>query len=112
MKTRIKVIRRGDKIRYVPQSKGFIDGWSNRTIGERCLILFIPLIGQIYLLGVVVDLIISLFWTVLHSRLGFNCDFDSGTEEYAKSLIDYHLCQISKAKTSNVKKEISYIKYP
>ncbi len=112
IQTRIKVIKRCDDIRYIPQSKGFINGWSNWTIGDRCVILFIPLIGQIYLLSVLIEWINSLFWTDLCGGLRFYCHFDSGTEEYAKALIDFINNEINEVKKPKVKKEISYIKYP
>ena len=115
IETRIKVVKRGDEIKYIPQSKGYIEYWDDFT-NLRYFFPLIPLFGQIYLVAVIVKWIESFFWSDLYSNsYDIISDHSRDTLERAKDEIVYTLNQVEKIniqRQPKPKKEVSYLKFP
>lgn len=115
IETRIKVVKRGDEIKYIPQSKGYIEDWDNFT-NLKYIIPLMPLFGQAYLLLVIYNFFKSFFWSELYAN-SCSVHFYHGrdTLERAKGEIIYMLDEVEEIKNKKQpkpKKEVSYIKFP
>ena len=115
IETRIKVVKQGEDIEYIPQSKGYIEWWDDFS-NFRYFFPLLPLFGQIYLAVIICNFIRSFFWGDLYAN-SYSCHFnhDIGTLERAKGEIIYMLDKVEEAniqKQPKPKKEVSYIKFP
>ena len=106
MQTRIKIVKRGELISRIPQSKGYIKLWHDYDTPHKWFIVglcLIPIIGQLLLLVLIHNFIISLWWTDLS-----NYEFSKPAEK----LIDDLYQDTEDVKTKRLKKKVDYIKYP
>ena len=106
MQTRIKIVKRGELISRIPQSKGYMELWSGYDVPHKFFIVglcLIPIIGQLLLIALIHNFITSLWWTNLS-----NYEFANSAEERIDDLYQ----SIEDAKTKRLKKKVDYIKYP
>ncbi len=108
VETRIKVITKGDDVKYIPQVKGY-----NQARVEWPFYLM-PLFGQLFLVVALYGYFKSLFWQELEESYNWN-DFEKSlpNEKNAKRKIDeFYANEINLEKPIKHKTQVSYIKYP
>jgi hypothetical protein len=104
VETRIKVVTKGDDVKYIPQVKG-----CNQSRVEWWF-YFMPIFGQVFLLVSAWGFIKSFFWDNLSNYTTHW--FVPSKADAEQAINEFYADEINLEKPIKHKKQVSYIKYP